>query len=362
MGRTGGVARGGSSRDRPADRVLERGTTLHDGQPHRSGLGGREPGRDSRGSLAQARDPRGRPEGHSGLARSRPRRAHQGRDSRIDQAAHSGFGAEPGEHRGAGRRRGGGAAGGPGRWSALRSNRIQAAGTHPVTRDRSDLRYEGCPRGGSAASCKRRPREGARLPLAIAAELGVGGATGQRWVLLQAITLDWLRYSAREMWDPERRRLVLPTRAELTTRGLRPSSSWETSTTSRSIGPSRCSKRRRTCPKSWWTFRSGRSLRDRYAAYSAWTPRLWNAFWGLGGGQAGTSYRSPRWRVYDQVLVSRGAAGLFGPRVATTPLPTSIVVDGRRVQMTSQDGHPLSFDGSKPRGASDHLPVALVKT
>ncbi len=177
------------------------------------------------------------------------------------------------------------------------------------------------------------------------------------------ITLDWLRYSAREMWDPERRRLVLPTRAELTTRGLRPLvilGDFNDEPFDRSLEVLEATP---DLPEVMVDVRgSGRSLRDRYAAYSAWTPRLWNAFWGLGGGQAGTYYRSPRWRVYDQVLVSRGAAGLCGPRVATTPLPTSIVVDGRRVQMTSQDGHPLSFDGSKPRGASDHLPVALVKT
>ena len=78
---------------------------------------------------------------------------------------------------------------------------------------------------------------------------------------------------------------------------------------------------------------SGRTLRDRYVAYNAWTPRLWNGFWGLGGGQAGTYYRSPRWRTYDQVVVSAGGAGLLGARKAATLAPASIVVDGRR-------GHP----------------------
>ena len=176
------------------------------------------------------------------------------------------------------------------------------------------------------------------------------------------ITLDWLRYPARETWDPERRRLVLPTTAELNARGQRPlviMGDFNDEPFDRSVEVLEATP---DLPEVMVEVRrGGRSLRDRYAAYNAWTPRLWNAFWGLVGGPAGTYYRSPRWRVYDQVLVSRGAAELFGPRKALTVSPATVVVDGRQARLTSLDGYPLSFDSSKPRGASDHLPVALVK-
>ena len=176
------------------------------------------------------------------------------------------------------------------------------------------------------------------------------------------IALDWLRYPARELWNAARGRLELPVKSELEARSVRPfviMGDFNDEPFDRSLELLEATPdlSQVTVPLRG----SGRTLRDRYVSYNAWTPRLWNGFWGLGGGQAGTYYRSPRWRTYDQVVVSAGAAGLLGARKAATLAPASIVVDGRRVTLTTADGRPLSYDPAKGRGASDHLPVGLLK-
>jgi len=77
-------------------------------------------------------------------------------------------------------------------------------------------------------------------------------------------------------------------------------------------------------------------------------------------GAAGTFYRSPRWQVYDQIMLSRGGADVFGDRTAYTHSPLQVMAGGSPVPVTSRAGRPISFDAARRRGASDHLLAALV--
>jgi hypothetical protein len=106
----------------------------------------------------------------------------------------------------------------------------------------------------------------------------------------------------------------------------------------------------------------GHSTRDRFRSYYHSRPLLLNPFWKLAG-RTGSFYRSPRWRCYDQIMLSRGF--LLG-KGAFSYIQDSIDVfnkkevrlnDGNDARLTNRNGKPISFDPAKNRGCSDHFPV-----
>lgn len=106
----------------------------------------------------------------------------------------------------------------------------------------------------------------------------------------------------------------------------------------------------------------GESNKDRFRSYIGSAPLLFNPFWDFAG-RGGSYYRSPRWRCYDQVLMSRGflipdstvryfpaSAAIFTEDVVTMP-------NGNIARLTNANGKPISYDPEKGRGCSDHFAV-----
>ena len=106
---------------------------------------------------------------------------------------------------------------------------------------------------------------------------------------------------------------------------------------------------------------TGRKLAERYQSYLRWTPRLFNPFWSLCTGEQGTYYASPRWRTYDQILLSPGALELFGavPRARVFSLP-DVGVGASRIRLRTALGRPLPFDYARREGVSDHLAAYIT--
>lgn len=80
------------------------------------------------------------------------------------------------------------------------------------------------------------------------------------------------------------------------------------------------------------------------------------------GTLGGSYYRSPEWRIYDQVMVSHGALDDAAPlRFVQGSLRVGRLEDfagsGGPVRMTTATGLPNAFEGSDPEGVSDHLPM-----
>jgi len=112
----------------------------------------------------------------------------------------------------------------------------------------------------------------------------------------------------------------------------------------------------------------GRSRTDRFRSYKATPLRLFDPFWQYATGSAGSYYRSPRWRTYDQILLSRGllrsdspltyvdqSAHVFNDPDVTRP-------NGESIVFTNRTGKPKSFDSRKGVGCSDHFPVVVELT
>lgn len=172
-----------------------------------------------------------------------------------------------------------------------------------------------------------------------------------------------LRFSPAEMWNAPRRRLRVPTNARLEARASHPvvvmgdfndevfDDSLEVLNTTDDLQSVRDDLAVR-----------GRSQRDRFASYAASVPRLLNPFWSMVG-RTGSYYRSPRWRTYDQILLSRGFLGRRAP-VAFDPDSAFIFDertverrDGQQVQLTNRGGKPVGH--SLRRGCSDHFAVVV---
>lgn len=174
-----------------------------------------------------------------------------------------------------------------------------------------------------------------------------------------------VRFTLREMWDKDRAQLDIPTQDEALARARAPvlvmgdfndevfDSSLAILDSTPDPGPVVDDLSLR-----------GRSDRDRFVSYRGSTPRLLNPFWRYAAG-GGSYYRSPRWRTYDQILLSRG---LLEPRHAW---PMAYVTDSARVfdsqtvelpdgsvhDVTNRGGKPIPYDLSGDRGCSDHFPV-----
>jgi hypothetical protein len=105
---------------------------------------------------------------------------------------------------------------------------------------------------------------------------------------------------------------------------------------------------------------TGRSAVERYTRYAAAVPRLWNPAWALCTGDGGTYYRSPRWRTYDQILLSRGALERWGSCRALAFQAGSVTVDGKAVSTQTASGKPRGFNEETGQGASDHFPIVVA--
>ena len=111
----------------------------------------------------------------------------------------------------------------------------------------------------------------------------------------------------------------------------------------------------------------GRSKRERFRTYRGSPPRLLNPFWDVVG-HGGSYYRSPRWRTYDQILLSRGAVEVYKHNPLTFQQGSARVHnssavtldDGSEFTLTNRGGKPIQFDPDKDRGCSDHFPVLVV--
>lgn len=104
------------------------------------------------------------------------------------------------------------------------------------------------------------------------------------------------------------------------------------------------------------------SRQEEFRSYMASPPLLFNPFWSLVGKQ-GSYYRTPRWRGYDQILLSQGclmpeaflrylddSVGVFARKEVYLP-------DGSTFALTNRNGKPVSYDHQEHRGCSDHFPV-----
>jgi hypothetical protein len=174
-----------------------------------------------------------------------------------------------------------------------------------------------------------------------------------------------VRFTLREMWDAQRARLDIPTQDEAMSRARAPvlvmgDFNDEVFDASLAILDSTPD----LSPVVDDLDLHGRTDRERFVTYRASSPRLLNPFWAFAAG-GGSFYRSPRWRTYDQILLSRG---LLEPRHAW-PLEyvsgsarifdrdTIDLHDGTVYSVTNRGGKPISYEPAKDRGCSDHFPV-----
>jgi endonuclease/exonuclease/phosphatase family metal-dependent hydrolase len=111
----------------------------------------------------------------------------------------------------------------------------------------------------------------------------------------------------------------------------------------------------------------GRSKRDRFRTYRGSPFRLLNPFWTFAG-SFGSYYRSPRWRTYDQIMLSRGFCEHFEGQILSYEEGSAAIHRDREVtlangevwQVTNNNGKPIRFDSARSRGCSDHFPVVVT--
>jgi endonuclease/exonuclease/phosphatase family metal-dependent hydrolase len=110
----------------------------------------------------------------------------------------------------------------------------------------------------------------------------------------------------------------------------------------------------------------GQNPREFFENYIASVPYLANPFWKYIGDKTGTFYRSPRWRIYDQILLSQGfltndpKAPVYEPDNAFIHSPIKIpYADGAEIAVATPSGKPKSFDPNTNEGCSDHFPVYI---
>lgn len=180
---------------------------------------------------------------------------------------------------------------------------------------------------------------------------------------VRQLVSERVRFQPRELWDSTTRRLVIPGAAALVARANRPVVVMGDFNDEPFDRPLEILSTTTDAADVLDDLKvKGRSNRQRYTTYVASTPMLYNPYWSLCTGATGTFYRSPRWRVYDQVMLSRGALDLFGRRTAYTHAPATVTVGGTAVPVVSRFGRPLSFDADRMSGASDHFLTALLDT
>ena len=177
-----------------------------------------------------------------------------------------------------------------------------------------------------------------------------------------------LRYTVSELWDVGSKRIRMPTDAALVERAGLPliaMGDFNDEPFDPSLEALRSTPDTRTVLDESLT--GGGDVRARFRKYQASPPSLLNPFWRLAVGDIGSYYRSPRWRTYDQILLSRGLlktsaadTTFFVPDTATIhSTPTAVRRDGSTVRLTNNGGKPASFEAATGQGCSDHFAIAV---
>lgn len=185
---------------------------------------------------------------------------------------------------------------------------------------------------------------------------------------LARLVEEKVRFTLREMWDPEHGKMKVPVTAEVEARADTPvvvmgdfnDEVFDDSLSILGTSPD-------TEPVVDDLKLRGRSDEQRFRTYRDSKVRLLNPFWSFVG-KEGSHYRSPRWRTYDQILLGRGlVAGHRGAPAryieGTARIHSAKHVqlpDGTEFALTNRGGKPIDYERDNDRGCSDHFPVFAV--
>lgn len=108
----------------------------------------------------------------------------------------------------------------------------------------------------------------------------------------------------------------------------------------------------------------GQSKKERFRTYMKSAPQLYNPWWHFVG-RSGSYYRSPRWRLYDQIMLGSGLLQdnapirIISDSQAIFDLERLTRSNGTSWPLVNRGGKPIQFDLELERGCSDHFPVYL---
>lgn len=173
------------------------------------------------------------------------------------------------------------------------------------------------------------------------------------------------RYRLHEMWDAERKILDLPNADEMRQRAHTPvivMGDFNDEPFSASIELLGSTNDADAVKDDLEV--KGHTTKERFRTYTASAPRLYNPWWHFVG-RSGSYYRSPRWRLYDQIMLG---SGLLQSKAPIRIIPDSQTIldaenvtraDGTDWPLVNRGGKPIAFDLGCARGCSDHFPVYL---
>jgi len=178
---------------------------------------------------------------------------------------------------------------------------------------------------------------------------------------------DKVRFSLREMWNAGQARLEIPTRKKLLERARQPviiMGDFNDEVFDDALAVLRSTPDCESVLDDLLI--RGRRKSERFRSYVASTPQLFNPFWALVG--KGSYYRSPRWRTYDQILLSRGVLegaaknpiAFVSDSMKVQNLRKVRLPDGNEFELTNRGGKPVKYDHKRRRGCSDHFPVSTI--
>jgi hypothetical protein len=194
----------------------------------------------------------------------------------------------------------------------------------------------------------------------------VGEAAGQRITAAhytRSLIASKTRFSPGEMWDPENRSIHVPRMEDLEKRALTPvvvMGDFNDEMFDSSIELLGSTNDREAILNDLKV--KGQSKKKRFRSYTSSTPQMYNPFWSLAG-RGGSYYRSPRWRCYDQILLSRGFLEQNGPLRFVSASESVFskdhvaLADGSVAQLTNRNGKPIAYEPANHRGCSDHFAV-----
>lgn len=174
------------------------------------------------------------------------------------------------------------------------------------------------------------------------------------------------RYGLLEMWDAERKALVLPKVEDMEARAREPvvvMGDFNDEPFSPSVELLGATDDAEAVREELDL--SGSTHKERLRSYTASTPRLYNPWW-ANVGRGGSFYRSPRWRLYDQILVNRGFLADGSPVQVEGGANTICqfnaprLAGGEQWKIVNAGGKPIAFDLAKGRGCSDHFAIYLT--
>lgn len=173
------------------------------------------------------------------------------------------------------------------------------------------------------------------------------------------------RYQLNEMWDVERKILELPNLNEMRQRAHSPVivmgdfNDEPFSASVELLGSTNDAEAVRDDLSI-----KGQSKKECFRTYMNSSPKLYNPWWHFVG-RSGSYYRSPRWRLYDLILLS---SGLLQDNAPIQIISNSQAIfdctsltrsDGKNWPLVNRGGKPIQFDHELERGCSDHFPVYL---